>query len=104
MARIMLFLAGFLALLPILHHHGPTLDIGQFCVSEAKRGAGPSEDEHSERFCVLATLQKSTTVDAFPPAIAESERLNEPTVAMATADRVVAELPRNLSPRAPPTF
>lgn len=98
-ARILLLLAAFLAVLPIVHHHGPSPHREQGC----EHGTGSPGSEHAEQSCVLGMLQKSTTVDAFPPAIAAPERLNEPTVAACAAVPRTSQLPRNLSPRAPPT-
>lgn len=106
MTRIMLVLAGFLALLPIVHTHVPGHHQEASCAHEAghgaEQGSGETENEHAEQFCVLATLQKSTTIHAPVPTVTTPERLNEPVVAVPAADPLVSQLPRSLSPRAPP--
>lgn len=98
-ARIVLLLAIFLAVLPLVHHHGPVPHHEQSCGHEGGKG----EEGHSERSCILATLQKSTTVDAFLPTITEPERLNEPTIEALGAEPLASQPAGTLSPRAPPT-
>ncbi len=86
-ARFLLLLAGFLACLPLFHHH--------------EIAPAHATDRH-EAFCVLTTLQKAATSTCSTPVLVAEPRITAFLPPLPELSLPAAGFPGNLSPRAPP--